>query len=46
MLPGPKKCPSALPITGSAWPGKASCHRISIISEKPKNKKIRPQRPY
>ena len=46
MLPGPKTLPSQCPITGSAWPGYASCQRISIMSAKPKKRKISPVMPY
>ena len=36
---------SHLPITGIAWPGYASCQRIIIIRQNPKNKNDSPHKP-
>ena len=38
--------PNSVPMSGSALPGKASCQRISIISQKPKNRNSSPVTAY
>src|SRR5262245_39427461 len=44
--PGIRASPSKLPMSGSALPGKASCQRISITRQKPKNRNTRPVTAY
>ena len=46
IAPGARLSPSRPPINGIAFSGKASCQRISIINEKPKNRNSSAVIPY
>ena len=46
MRAGPEDMAEGVPDQRQGRPGYASCQRIIIIREKPKNRKMRPVMPY